>query len=121
MPKPLNQQSGMPQMQAAFSGWTSKITLTARIQGVRDGLVCYIEKPVSFQGVIQPLSPRSIQLKPEGQRDWTWLQIHALAGKLNLTTNDQITYNGTIYKIMAVLDYSLNGYIEYHVANEYQP
>lgn len=121
MPKPLNQQSGMPQLQNALAGWTSRITLNARRQCVEDGLVCMKDAPVTFQGMIQPLSPRSIQLKPEGQRDWTWLQIHAVSGSLNLKPNDQIIYNSVKYKIMAALDYSLNGYIEYHAANDFQP
>lgn len=120
-PKPLNQISGMPQLQSALSGWTNKITLVTRTQYVHDGFVAYRDGKVTFKGVIQPLSPRMIQLKPEGQRSWTWLQIHCASGSLNLKESDQIVFNGTIYKIMGILDYSLNGYIEYHAANDYQP
>lgn len=108
-------------MSAAFAGWTSRITLNARRQGVRDGLVCYIPHKVNFQGVIQPLSEKTIQLKPEGQRAWEWLQIHCTSGKLNLDVNDIIEYNGKNFKIMAQNDYSLNGYIEYHAVQDFQP
>ena len=120
-PKPLNQISGMPQMSAAFSGWAKTITLNRRSQTVTDGLVSYAVTPFTFKGTIQPLSPKAIALKPEGQRAWPWLQIHALAGTLNLDVDDQIVYNGDIYKIMALLDYSLNNFIEYHAVHEYQP
>jgi len=147
--KPLNKSSGMPQMGAAFAGWAQTITIFKINQIVTDGFVkndngapyqfdqdgefneydVYGQdwdqkaKPVTkvvFQGVIQPLSPKAIALKPEGQRAWTWLQIHCFAGSLNLTTNDRIIYNGSRYKVMAVLDYSLNNYIEYHVVRDYQ-
>ena len=120
-PLPLNKLSGMPQMQGAFAGWTSKITLDVRTQTVKDGIVCNIDKTVTFQGVIQPLSAKAISLKPEGQRAWQWLQIHCVSGSLNLDVNDLIVFNGIKYKIMAQNDYSLNGYIEYHSIYDYQP
>ena len=120
--KPLNQLSGMPQLGAAFAGWAQKITLTKRVQIVVNGLTTYgTPQTITFNGVIQPLSPESIALKPEGQRSWQWLQIHCLNGTLGLSTDDQIVYNGVIYKVMAVLDYSLNGYVEYHVIKDFQP
>lgn len=120
MPKPLNQQANQPQLSGAFAGWTSRITLNARIQRVRDGLVCHIDNKVSFNGMIQPLSEKKIQLKPEGQRAWKWLQIHCLSTSLDLDVNDIIEYNGRKFKIMADNDYSLNGFIEYHAAEDYQ-
>lgn len=90
--KPLNQLSGMPQMSAAFSGWQKSITLLRIVQTVSDGgFVTDTPTSVTFQGTIQPLSPKLIVLKPEGQRAWEWLQIHAFAGSLNLDNNDRIT------------------------------
>lgn len=121
MPPKLNQLSGMPQMSAAFDGWFVPITIDKVTQTVTAGLVTNNLAPVTFQGVIQPLSPRSLYLKPEGQRAFTWLQIHAIAGSLNLTSNDRIQYNGKFYKVMNSLDYSLNNYIEYHVIEDPNP
>lgn len=121
MAQPLNKASGMPQMRAAFAGWAKKITLVKRTQGVsQQGLVYNIDASFTFMGTIQPLSPKSIVLKPEGQRAWEWLQIHCLAGTSNLNVNDQIVYNGRVFKIMAQNDYSLNNYIEYHAVRDYQ-
>lgn len=142
---PLNIGSGMPQMGPAFSGWGSTITLYKRTQSVLDGLVNYgdpsqwdqpeqqfdvpgesFDKPIPpitqivFSGVVQPLNPKLIALKPEGQRAWEWLQIHCFSGQLNLDTNDVIIYNGKNFKIMAVNDYSLDNYVEYHCIFDYQ-
>lgn len=111
--------SGMPQMRAAFGGWMRRITLVKRVQSVVDGLVVTQDVPFAFRGVIQPLNPKAIALKPEGQRAWEWLQIHCV-GKGILTTNDRIVYLGKEFKVMAQNDYSLNGYIEYHLVFDYQ-
>ena len=117
----LNQLSGVPQVGAAFDGWQMPISLTKRVQTVTNGIVGYVDSAINFRGIIQPLSPQQLALKPEGQRSWDWLQIHCRPGTLNLTTNDQIVYNSLIFKVMAINDYSLNGFIEYHVVIEYQP
>lgn len=121
MAAPLNQISGMPQINPAFSGWQTPITLI-KITQVTDsnGIVTNNQTSMTFQGVIQPLSPQQVMLKPEGQRAWTWLQIHCFSGPQNLTTNDLVTYNGIEYKIMGVLDYSLDNYIEYNLIKNYQ-
>lgn len=117
--KPLNQLSGMPQMSAAFEGWMIPITLQKIMQEVIDGFVQDETIDITFNGTVQPLSPDAIKLKPEGQRSWEWLQIHCFSGAQNLVTNDRVLYNGKPFKIMAVLDYSLNNYIEYHLVKDY--
>jgi hypothetical protein len=119
--RPLNQQSGMPQMGPAFAGWQKPIVLTKRTQTITAGLVSYSDVVINFRGTIQPLSPEEIELKPQAQWSWKWLQIHVqVPSSLTLTTNDQIIYNTELYKIMAVKDYSLNAYIEYHAVRDFQ-
>lgn len=111
--------SGMPQMRVAFGGWQRKITCVRRQQSVVAGLVEYTDYPFSFRGTMQPLSEKAITLKPDGQRAWAWYQLHCQA-PCALNTNDQIIITGQIYKVMAMKDYSLNGYLEYHLVKDYQ-
>jgi hypothetical protein len=112
--------SGMPQMSAAFGGWAQRVTFVRRVQQiVDDGLVSYNDVAFTFRGTVQPLSPKQISLKPEGQRAWEWLQVHCFSNA-QLEPNDQIVYNGKIFKVMGKLDYSLNGYVEYHLVADYQ-
>lgn len=120
MAKTLDQLSGMPQMKAAFAGWTKPITLKVLEQTVVDGFIQDSERLFTFAGTIQPLSPNKIMLKPEGQRSWEWLQIHCVASSTDLKTNDRIVYNSRHYKIMAVNDYQLNNFVEYHAVYDYQ-
>lgn len=121
MPKKLNEINFMPQMKAAFAGWFSTITLTQIAQVVNaDGYMEEKETNIVFKGVIQPMSAEELMLKPDGQRSFEWLQIHCLAGSLNLKTNDRIVYNTRIYKVMSVKDYSLNNYIQYDIVEDFQ-
>lgn len=121
MAKKLNEISQMPQMNAAFSGWLNDIVLTVIAQSIGDdGFVSDDSRQITYKGTIQPLSPEQINNKPDGQRSFKWLQIHAFAGTLNLKTNDRIVYSGTSYKVMGIYDYSLNNYIEYHVIEDFR-
>lgn len=120
--RPLNFDSGMPQVSSALNGWTKKITLQKITQTVDNfGLVTSTPVAFSFMGTVQPLSPKQLELKPEGQRSWTWLQIHVYSSIFDLDDNDEIVINGKIFKIMGKKDYSQSGYIEYHATYDYQP
>lgn len=118
--KPLNEMSGMPQVGGALSGWQMPIMLAKITEAVVEGFTQLSETVVKFKGVIQPLSPKQIELKPEGQRAFEWLQIHCNLGQLQLSTGDRIRYNGKLYKLMADNDWNLNGYLEYHVIRDYE-
>lgn len=121
MPKTLNNTSTMPQMGAAFSGWQNTVTLNKIVQVNNRGDITDQDQSVPFEGVVQPLSPEQVQLKPEGQRSWEWLQLHVFAGEdTNLQTNDRVIFNTRRFKVMAVKDYSLNNYVEYHLLQDYQ-
>ena len=61
-----------------------------------------------------------MQFKPEGQRSWEWYWIHTKSGILNLKTQDKIKFQGKRFKVMAIKDYSLNGFIEYQIVRDYE-
>lgn len=119
MAKKLSEISGMPQVDGALSGWQNSLSLVVISETVVNGFPTQTESVINFEGVIQPLDPESVKLKPEGQRSWQWLQIHMTAGSTELKPSDKIRYNGTDYKVMGKKDYGLNGYFEYHAVNEF--
>lgn len=118
--KPLNQISGMPQMSAAFEGWMSKITFSKIVQSVVDGLVVNTPVPITIDGTWQPLDPEEIKLKPDGERSWEWIDLHVRGKNIIFATTDRVDYQGLLYKVMAVRDYTLNNYSEYHLIRDYQ-
>lgn len=119
-PKKLNQISGMPQIRVALGGWQLPITLKKLNQVMVNGFTQNTYTNINFKGVVQPLSPRKIMLKPEGERAWTWLQIHCYGSTMNLDVGDKIIYNDVRYKIMNNNDYTANGYEEYECILDFQ-
>ena len=119
-PKSLNALSGMPQMNMTLTGWQVPLVLEKVTQNIVDGLAVFDTQKINFQGVWQPLRDEELQFKPEGQRSWEWIWIHAVAGTLNLETADKVIFNQKRYKVMSVKDYSLNGFIEYHLVRDYE-
>lgn len=117
--KKLNQITGMPQMRAAFSGWTTNITLQVIVNNISsDGFNVPVEVDFNFKGTVQPLSVEQLEMKPEAQRAFEWLQIHIMLSNSpsyrDLKVGDEIIYNSRTYRINGKKDYSLNNYVEYH-------
>ena len=113
--------SQMPNMANTLTGWETSITLEVVTQDITsDGNGVFTTEQVTFLGVVQPLRTEQLELKPEGQRSWEWLWIHAKVGTLNLHTADKILFNSKTYKIEGVKDYSLNGYVEYELVRDYE-
>ena len=118
--KSLKNLSGMPQLDSALTGWEVPLTLVKVIQDIVDGDAVFTEQQINFMGCWQPLRDEELQFKPEGQRSWEWIWIHAKAGTLNLQTADKIIFNNKRYKVMSVKDYSLNGFIEYQIIRDFE-
>ena len=112
--------SGMPQMSDTLTSWETTITLVKVTQNIVDGDLVPTETNIMFRGVIQPLRTEQLMSKPEGQRSWEWLWIHAKSGSLNLHTADKIRWNNKLFKVMGVKDYSLNGFVEYEIVRDYE-
>lgn len=112
--------SGMPQMGHVLDGWEVPLTLVKIIQDVVDGELVYSEIRFNFRGVWQPLRNEALQLKPEGQRSWQWIQLHVKSGsELNLETADKVIFRNELFKVIEKKDYTLNGYVEYQLCKDY--
>lgn len=118
--KILKALSGMPNMSTTLSGWEVPLTLVKVFQDIVEGDLVTTEQKISFMGVWQPLKDEDLQFKPEGQRSWEWIWIHAKSGTLNLQTADKVIFNNKRYKVMSVKDYSLNGFIEYQLVRDFE-
>jgi hypothetical protein len=117
---PLNVKTGtVPDVSGAMTDWFQPMVFervtktTEAFQEVEDG------DPVNFRGVIQPFTDRQLQLKPEGQRAWTWFTIHA-DPSLKLDVDEVVTYLGVQTRIMSRKDYSIYGYVEYTAVQDWQ-
>lgn len=111
---------GMPNMATTLNGWEVPLTLVKITQDVVDGDLATSELEIRFMGVWQPLKDEALELKPEGQRSWEWIWIHAKASQLNLETASKVKFNGKRYKVIQKKDYGLNGYVEYHLCRDFE-
>lgn len=112
--------SGMPQMDTTLQGWQVPLTLIKITQDIVDGELVTTQKSVAFQGVWQPLRDEALELKPEGQRSWEWIWIHAVASELNLETADKVIFQNKRYKVIQKKDYGLNSFVEYQLCRDYE-
>ena len=110
--------ASLPIMRGTLRGWFRAITFSVKAQSVSGGLMTETFVDTTFMGVVQPLNRKDLLLKPEGQRSWQWLQIHALPG-LVLNTDDIIKYNGENYRILGTWNWDSYGYVEYHAIKDY--
>lgn len=113
-------KSGMPQMNATLQYWQVPLTLVKITQNVVEGDFVTTEKQIKFQGVWQPLKDEALELKPEGQRSWEWIWIHAVASQLNLETADKVIFQNKRYKVVQKKDYGLNSFVEYQLVRDYE-
>lgn len=114
------QKSGMPQMNTTLYGWEVPLTLERVIQDVIEGDLSTITQTINFKGVWQPLRNEQLELKPEGQRSWEWIWIHAVSSTLNLETADKVIFNNKRYKVVQKKDYGLNSFVEYELCRDYE-
>lgn len=113
-------KSGMPQMDTTLNGWEVPLTLVRITQDISEGELVTTEKKINFQGVWQPLKDEALELKPEGQRSWEWIWIHAKSSQLNLETADKVIFNNKRYKVIQKKDYGLNSFVEYQLCRDYE-
>lgn len=113
-------KSGMPQMDTTLVGWEVPLTLIKITQNVIDGDSQTTETTITFKGVWQPLKNEALELKPEGQRSWEWIWIHAKSSELNLETGDKVRFKNKRYKVTEKKDYGLNSFVEYNLCRDYE-
>lgn len=103
-----------PSMQEALWGLTDAIQFEIVKKTVTDYQI--VESPVTvlfFQGCLQPIPPRKLLIKPEGQRSWKWWTLYSQ----QLLDTDWIVQDPDAkqYRVMSVTDWGNAGYFEYEL------
>lgn len=116
--RPLFDGAGLPEMRETVVGWMRPLILSRVIKQQVNFRIVESEEQLNTRGVIQPFSKRRLEMKPEGERSWEWIQIH--------TTPDLKMENGWIikiankqYRVVGQWDFSRYGYMEYELCNDY--
>ena len=113
--------TALPNMSNTLNGWEVAVIADYVYQERNvDGEITDLSKEMRIKGVLQPLKAEEVQLKPEGQRSWAWYQLHVKSNYETLYTEQVVKINNQGYKVMAVKNYDLYGYIEYHLIKDYE-
>jgi len=116
---PLNVKTGtIPDVGGAMHDWYQPMVFSQVVKTTEAFQVVEVKTVINFRGVIQPLSGRKLMLKPEGQRAWTWLWLHA-DPSLTLDVDDVVAYLGVQTRVMSQKDYRNYGYVEYELVQDW--
>lgn len=116
---PLNVRTGtIPDVSGAMRDWYQPMIFGQVTKTIEGFQVIETMVETTFQGVVQPLSPRRLALKPEGQRAWTWLMLHA-EPVLSLEVDEVVVYLGVQTRVMAKEDYAIYGYVYYELVQDW--
>ncbi len=115
----LNVQTGtVPDVSGGMKDYFQPMVFERVLKTATGFQVVETDAEINFRGVIQPLSKRLLQLKPEGQRAWTWLQLNA-EPVLSLQVDDVVNYLGVQTRVMALADYTIYGYVSYELVQDW--
>ena len=109
----------LPNVGDALTGWEVSVIANYIHQVSFKGDIIDIPHKKRIAGVLQPLRPEDVELKPEGQRSWSWFMLHVKSSYDRLRVEQQLEIGGQPYKVMSVKNYENYGYIEYHVIRSY--
>ena len=108
----------MPNMAQTIESWLIPLTFGVVTKQQNGYYTREVVVNKNFRGVWQPLNFEQLRLKPEGERSWKWFWCHTPID-LELKTDDVIIYLGTQYRVMGAKDYSLNGFYEYELVEDF--
>lgn len=111
--RPINLPAGtVPDVSGALKDWFQPLVFVQVIKSTVAFQVVETKVETPFLGVVQPFTKRQLQLKPEGQRAWSWLMVHA-DPVLTLQVDDVGIFLGKQTRVMGRLDFANYGYVEY--------
>jgi hypothetical protein len=118
--KPLFDKAGTtPDVSGALQDYFQPMQFTPLTKTVRGFQVVETPNPINFRGTWQSFTERQLFLKPEGQRAWSWFQLHS-DPVLTLNVDDVVMWRGKQTRVMARKDYELYGYVEYHLVQDWE-
>lgn len=115
----INERTGtVPDVSGSLMDWWQPMIFSVVTKDVESFQASETKVDVKFRGVIQPLKNRDLLIKKEGERAWTWYNLHSDIS-LQLDVDDVVTYLGKQTRIMARKDYKIYGYMYYELVQDW--
>lgn len=110
---------GLPNVSNTLEGWFQTLVIGILVKTIVDNRVYEETTNFEIRGVIQPLSPEQLEIKPEGERSWVWKMLHCQPS-LPVKTDDLVTIKGIRYRVNSLTGYDEYGYAMYELVQDYQ-
>jgi hypothetical protein len=115
----LNQNIGtLPNVSSTLMNWMQPFTISKVIKTVVNHELVETLQVVAFEGVVEAGTPEQLEIKPEAQRSWKWVNIWTLP-TINLLTDDIVESMGKNYRIKSKQDWAQYGYIQYEAVEDW--
>lgn len=109
-----------PAVGGVLAGWKNTMTFRKITDTVVDGINVKTPADYPFEGVFQPMPPREIYFKSEGQRSWKWWQLWTTTD-YDINIGDDIEdFNGVIYRVVKSSGWGQAGYNQFDLVEDYQ-
>jgi len=110
----------LPNLFNAVLAWAQPLNFVLVSKTVQDFQVSEEQISYCVMGTKQPLSPQRLAIKPEGQRDWKWYQLH-LPPNPKINIDDIIRFDANDqYRVMAKSDFTEYGYVYYEIVQGFE-
>ena len=110
----------MPSLADGIQDWGSPIQFIRILKNEVDFQITesvqqgFTRLKLIVNGIIVPLTPRQLAIKPEGQRAWKWLSLKTTAD-VTMQPDDETVYEGMHFRVMGEAVWRNNGIVEYHL------
>ena len=116
--KKLSEINGdLPNVYNSLLNWYQKMTLKRIEKKVIDAKEVEIETSFNSLGLIEPMKPQEISMKPYGQRAWKWNNLFTTTADFRV--EDVIDFRGTRFRVLNKIDFSIYGYFKYELVEDY--
>ena len=108
----------LPNMRETMTEWFQPLQFILVKKSVENFEAVETQTVVSFSGIVENISPQELQMRPEGQRKWEYINVWA-GPELELSVDDIFRYQNKNYRVMTKNDWSSYGYVQYQCAEDY--
>lgn len=117
---PLDANPGtLPNMQDAMGDYFQNTEFVRITKTVLNGQVVETRCPFSMKAIVANFTGQQLMMKEIGQRKWKWISVWAYPNII-LTPDDVICYLGVNYRVDHKNDWSVYGYLQYDLVEDYK-
>lgn len=109
----------LPNVSGALLDWFQPITFILIKKTTVNFKLVEERSNYTFMGVVESQTAQQLQMKPEGQRSWNYINVWALPN-VALKVDEVFCYQEKEYRVLRKNDWSQYGYAEFECVEDYK-